>query len=260
MTSSAVTGSFAITSFGLHARAIAIITRCRMPPENSCGKSRRRSRLIPTSSKSSPTRSIASSSSTFSWRMIGSAICWPMFRTGFREFIAPWKMIEMSFQRTFRIRMSEALMRSRPRNTIEPEMILPLYGRRRIRARAVVVFPHPLSPARPRASPSSRSNETPSTACTGPDSVAYSITRSLTSRSRSLSPPQPRIQDFVEGEPEQVEPEHKEDETEAGDDKPPDVASDHECAAADRLVDHFPPAHRVVDGQPQKREDGFRQD
>src|SRR6266545_3962258 len=37
ITSSAVTGSSAITSFGLHASAIAIITRCRMPPENSWG-------------------------------------------------------------------------------------------------------------------------------------------------------------------------------------------------------------------------------
>src|SRR5439155_2554840 len=40
-------------------------------------------------------------------------------------------------------------------------------------------------PARPRASPSSRSKETPSTACTAPDWVAYSMTRSLTSRSRA---------------------------------------------------------------------------
>ena len=37
MTSSAVTGSSAITIRGLQARAIAIITRCRIPPENSCG-------------------------------------------------------------------------------------------------------------------------------------------------------------------------------------------------------------------------------
>src|SRR5881628_3043076 len=224
MTSSAVTGSFAITSFGLHARAIAIITRCRMPPENSCGKSRRRSRLIPTSSRSSPTRSIATSSSTFSWRMIGSAICWPMFRTGFKEFIAPWKMIEMSFHRTFRILMSEALTRSRPRNTMEPEMILPLYGRRRIRAKG------------------NSGDRVHRTRFGGifDDEV-------LDLEEQSLSPPQPRIQDFIEGEPEKIESEHKEDETEAGDDKPPDVASDHECPAGDRLVDHFPPAHCIVD-------------
>ena len=37
VTSSAVVGSSAISSFGLHASAIAIIARCRMPPENWCG-------------------------------------------------------------------------------------------------------------------------------------------------------------------------------------------------------------------------------
>src|SRR3989454_11781901 len=77
---------------------------------------------------------------------------------------------------------------------------------------------------------------------------------------QSLSPPQPRIQDFVEGEPEQIESEHKEDETQAGNDKPPDVAPDHEGAAADRLVDHLTPAHRIVDREPQEGEDGLRQD
>ena len=34
VTSSAVVGSSAMMSFGLHARPIAIITRWRMPPEN----------------------------------------------------------------------------------------------------------------------------------------------------------------------------------------------------------------------------------
>ena len=37
VTSSAVVGSSAISSFGLHDSAIAIITRWRMPPENWCG-------------------------------------------------------------------------------------------------------------------------------------------------------------------------------------------------------------------------------
>ena len=37
VTSSAVVGSSAISSDGLHESAIAIITRCRMPPENWCG-------------------------------------------------------------------------------------------------------------------------------------------------------------------------------------------------------------------------------
>ena len=39
VTSSAVVGSSAIRIDGLHESAIAIIARCRMPPENWCGKS-----------------------------------------------------------------------------------------------------------------------------------------------------------------------------------------------------------------------------
>ena len=39
VTSSAVVGSSAIRIFGSHASAIAIITRCRIPPESWCGYS-----------------------------------------------------------------------------------------------------------------------------------------------------------------------------------------------------------------------------
>ena len=37
VTSSAVVGSSAMSTSGRHDSAIAIITRCRMPPENWCG-------------------------------------------------------------------------------------------------------------------------------------------------------------------------------------------------------------------------------
>ena len=37
VTSSAVVGSSAISSFGSHASAIAIIARWRIPPEKACG-------------------------------------------------------------------------------------------------------------------------------------------------------------------------------------------------------------------------------
>src|SRR5947209_11960763 len=107
-----VTGSSAITIRGLHARAIAIITRCRMLPENSCGYSRARSRWIPTSSRSSPMRFIATSLSTLSWRMTGSAIWSPTRFTGFKAFIAPWKMIEMCFHRIARSWPSVTFARS----------------------------------------------------------------------------------------------------------------------------------------------------
>ena len=59
VTSSAVVGSSAISSLGSQASAIAIITRCRMPPENWCGYSsiRSRARGSPTRSRTSAARS-----------------------------------------------------------------------------------------------------------------------------------------------------------------------------------------------------------
>src|SRR2546425_4408449 len=258
MTSSAVTGSSAITSFGLHARAIAIITRCRMPPENSCGKSRRRSRLMPTSSRRSPTRFIASSSSTFSWRMMGSAICRPMFRTGFREFIAPWKMIETSFQRIRWIESSDSLTRFLPLNRISPLTILPLYGRSRMTASAVVVFPQPLSPASPRPSPSPSSNETPWSARTGPAWVVYSMKRSLTSNRPNLPPPEAWVQDLIERVSEQVETEDEEHDAQSGDDEPPGVVEHR--VVVDCLGNDASPAHRIGRSQSEEREDTLRKD
>src|SRR3954451_5741476 len=58
VTSRAVVGSSAIRMRGEHDSAIAIITRWRMPPENSCGyeSTRSRARGIPTRSSSSIAR------------------------------------------------------------------------------------------------------------------------------------------------------------------------------------------------------------
>src|SRR5439155_9065694 len=238
---------------------MAIITRCRMPPENSWGKSRTRARGMPTSSSSSAARRIATGSSTFSWRTIGSAICRPIRRTGFKEFIAPWKMIEMSFHRTLRTAVSEARVRSRPLKRIRPRTIFPLYGKRRIRARAVVVLPQPLSPARPSASPSSRSNETPSTAWTVPSCVVYSTTRSSTSRSGILPPPETRVQDFIKRVSKEVKPEHEEDDAQARDDQPTGIP-DADRVVGDRLVDDLSPAHGVRRRETQEGEDALRQD
>src|SRR5947208_2870789 len=236
---------------------MAIITRCRMPPENSWGKSRTRARGMPTSSRSSSARRIATGSSTFSWRTIGSAICRPIRRTGFKEFIAPWKMIEMSFHRTLRTAVSEARVRSRPLKRIRPRTIFPLYGKRRIRARAVVVLPQPLSPARPSASPSSRSNETPSTAWTVPSCVVYSTTRSSTSRSGILAPPETRVQDFIKRVSEEINPDDEDEPREVdhpqlrGDD-------DHEHEPGDRQHDVVEAHHDLV--EPASRETGDEAD
>ena len=63
VTSRAVVGSSAISTLGLQASAIAIITRCRIPPENWWGKSPSRFAAagIPTRSSSSAARRRAAS-------------------------------------------------------------------------------------------------------------------------------------------------------------------------------------------------------
>ncbi len=62
VTSSAVVGSSAISTAGSQASAMAIITRCRMPPERWCGKAARRRRAseMPTRSRRCSARSSAS--------------------------------------------------------------------------------------------------------------------------------------------------------------------------------------------------------
>ena len=67
VTSSAVVGSSAISNLGSLASAIAIITRWRMPPENSCGNwsTRRFGSGIPTRSSNSTARARACDLETF---------------------------------------------------------------------------------------------------------------------------------------------------------------------------------------------------
>ena len=109
VTSSAVVGSSAMMSLGLHASPIAIITRWRMPPENWCGywPSRRGASEMPTIRRSSTARSRASASLIPLWMNSGSMICSPMVSTGLSEVIGSWKIIEMSRPRMARISSSD---------------------------------------------------------------------------------------------------------------------------------------------------------
>ena len=61
LTSSAVVGSSAMTRSGLSAIAIAITTRCFIPPDSSCGNMRATPGASPTWRSSSGTRSRISS-------------------------------------------------------------------------------------------------------------------------------------------------------------------------------------------------------
>ncbi len=74
MTSSAVVGSSASSTFGSHASAIAIAARCRIPPENSCGYRAPDAAGIPTISSSSPARFRAAAAELSLCSRIGSAI------------------------------------------------------------------------------------------------------------------------------------------------------------------------------------------
>ena len=86
VTSSAVVGSSAMSTSGSQASAMAIITRWRMPPENSCGYCfmrfsgsftfTRRSISTARSHACFLSRSVCSVMASISW--------WPMVNTGFR--------------------------------------------------------------------------------------------------------------------------------------------------------------------------------
>src|SRR5213594_411744 len=174
--------------------------------------------------------------------------------------MAPWNTIDISFHRIARMESSGTGTRSRPSKQMEPRTMRPLYGRSRMRARAVVVFPQPLSPARPIASPRSTSKEAPSTACTMPAFVRNSIVRSRTSRRADSSPPpEPRVQNFVEGVSEQVETEHEEDDAQPRDDDPR-RHSDREGVVLVCLRDDAAPAHVALNGQIEEGEDALGED
>ena len=170
VTSSAVVGSSAISSLGSLASAIAIITRCRMPPENWCGYSSTRSRArgMPTRSSTSTARSMASFLDTSRCSSTTSAICAPTVWVGFSEESGSWKIIPISSPRILRISSGGSPVISRSASLIEPPAMRPLFGSRPMIDSAVIVLPQPDSPTMPSVSPSSTWNDTPSTACTMP--------------------------------------------------------------------------------------------
>ena len=108
VTSRAVVGSSAMSSFGSHDRAIAIMTRWRMPPDSSCGYclTRRSGLLIPTALSDSTAFSQAAFFDRPWWSITASAIWSPIVNTGFRLVIGSWKIIAMSLPRTWRISSS----------------------------------------------------------------------------------------------------------------------------------------------------------
>ena len=195
VTSRAVVGSSAISSFGSHDRPIAIITRWRMPPDISCGYclTRRSGLGMPTRVSASIARSQASFFETFMCSWTCSAIWSPMVKTGFRLVSGSWKIIAMSLPRILRISSIGMDRISRPSNQISPEVISAGgMSSSRMIVRAVTLLPLPDSPTMPRVLPRPSEKETPSTAGTSPSITWKTVRRFRTSSRMSLGGGAPR--------------------------------------------------------------------
>ena len=174
VTSRAVVGSSAISRSGLHDRAIAIITRWRIPPESWCGYSSIRcsGAGMPTNSSISIALLRASCFETCWCSTTDSTIWKPQVNTGLRLVIGSWKIIAISSPRIWHILSSSSASKSRPLNKICPDSIRPGGSATSlITERALTLLPQPLSPTMPKVLPLPTENETPSTARLTPSSV-----------------------------------------------------------------------------------------
>ena len=182
VTSSALVGSSAISSFGLHARPIAMSARWRMPPENSCGYCLARSAASGRPAAASVSTTLRSTSLRVAspWASSVSATCVPILATGFRFDIGSCGTSPIDAPRMPRITLSGAPTRSSPSKRMLPLVTLPLPGSSPMTAIAVVDLPEPDSPTIASVSPAARSRSTPSTAWTVPSTVRNSTATSRT--------------------------------------------------------------------------------
>ena len=170
VTSSAVVGSSAMSSFGRQASAIAIITLWLMPPESWCGKARARraGSGMPTSASSSTTRLARARRSRSRWAFSASLIWKPTVKQGFSDDIGSWKIIARSLPAMRRRWAGVIVIRSAPSNAMRSAVTLAVNGSSPITASIATDLPEPDSPT--IASTPSRSTVTsrPSTATKSP--------------------------------------------------------------------------------------------
>ena len=157
VTSSAVVGSSANSSFGPQARAMAIITRWRMPPgqlvrvlaQPPVGSGMR------TSVSSRSAVAVASPRDMPRWLRSGSAIWSPTRISGLSELIGSWKTIAIAVPHTSRSSASGRPTSSSPSSRTEPERTTSGPDSRPMIERLSTVLPEPDSPTMPTASPRS---------------------------------------------------------------------------------------------------------
>ena len=156
VTSRAVVGSSAISSLGSLTRAIAIIARCRIPPENSCGywSTRRFGLGMPTRLSISIARSLAARLLTLLCARYDSMIWSPTVKYGWSEDCGSWKIIAAPPPRKLSSCFSPIPTISRPPTLIEPEMRATLRSCRPSTAMLDTLLPEPDSPTMASVRPS----------------------------------------------------------------------------------------------------------
>ena len=128
VTSRAVVGSSAMSSWGWQMRPMAIITRWRIPPESSWGYCFMRfwTLLMPTISSMDMARLAASSLETvLSWARRASMSWLPMVYTGLRQVMGFWKIMATLEPRMAIISALLLASTSSPSRVMDPPMTLP---------------------------------------------------------------------------------------------------------------------------------------
>src|SRR3990172_8719494 len=139
-----------------------------------------------TSARSSTARSRAARRESARWALKGSAIWFPMVRTGLRAAPDAWKTRAICFPLTRRICSFDIARRSRPFQRIAPRSMRPAGGRRRMRENASIDFPEPDSPTTARVSPAWMRSETSFTGRIVPVSVPRRVVKPRVSSKSSL--------------------------------------------------------------------------
>ena len=183
VTSRAVVGSSAMITSGSQASAMAITTRCRMPPDSSWGYclTRRSAFGMPTALS----RSMAFCHASAPWATLCTSIdsvsCSPILMTGLRAVIGSWKTMATRLPRRPRSCRGVSFEMALSATIVSP-VIRAVFGSSPRAVVAVTDLPEPDSPTRATTSPGLTARETPLTAWTRPNSV-----RKLTSSSWNWS-------------------------------------------------------------------------
>ena len=182
VTSSAVVGSSQMSRRGELVSAPAIMTRCSIPPESSCGYWRRCSsgRGIRTDSSSDEATALASAVERCSHNRIVSVRWSPTVRIGLMPARGSWKIIDALVRRRSSSSLRLASSTDRPSSCTEPP-VRALAGSNPSTERAVSDLPEPDSPTRPTVSPSATVRLMPSSSLApfGRSSVSSEMSRSV---------------------------------------------------------------------------------